>query len=211
MPSSVFFRSSWRHVVDASLPPQPPRCFYAMFEKEQAEGSKKATKKTVEVTDYPMGSALLCSLMPRVLEAVHATPVLQKKLFQVNFLTTLSGEARTRGALLRPLSCGRRSFLACALLDRFSSIRCATRKLPFCSLATFILGAPAHALLSQHFSLLSVRLFVSQLRRLSPWFTTLSWASPGRPLLWTLRRSSTCGHGHGVPHNGRPHNLHRRP
>lgn len=74
-----------------------------MYDKSKPGKNGKAT--TVEVTDYPMGSKRICELMPAVLEAVHATPVLAAKLFQVNFLTTLSGEARASSHIARPFMC----------------------------------------------------------------------------------------------------------
>lgn len=75
-----------------------------MFDKSQAGPNGKA--KAVEVTRYPMGSTLICELMPKLLEAVHADRALMGALFQVNFLTTLSGEVS------RPLA-GRRRTRVC--------------------------------------------------------------------------------------------------
>lgn len=64
------------------------RCFYAMFEP----GKKH---DPYEVTDFPIASQLINQLMTQVREAIHQTgnEVLKNRLFQVEFLTTLSGDA----------------------------------------------------------------------------------------------------------------------
>jgi tRNA (uracil-5-)-methyltransferase len=41
----------------------------------------------------PVGSAQINQLMPLLLAAIHREPVLRQRLFQVEFLTTLSGQA----------------------------------------------------------------------------------------------------------------------
>lgn len=61
------------------------RCFYAMFEP----GTKK---DPIEITDFPIADESICELMPRLMEKLNETPILKKKLFQVEFLHTLSGE-----------------------------------------------------------------------------------------------------------------------
>lgn len=61
------------------------RCFYAMF--------KPGTKTDpIEITDFPIASADIVELMPKLLEAINARPLLKRKLFQVEFLNTLSGD-----------------------------------------------------------------------------------------------------------------------
>lgn len=62
------------------------RCFYAMFEP----GNKH---KAYEVTDFPIASELINRLMPTLLEAINASELLKNRLFQCEFLTTLSGDA----------------------------------------------------------------------------------------------------------------------
>ena len=57
----------------------------------QAEGEAKAHK--VRVDTFPRGSKLTNELMDRVMAAVRPSPVLRQKLYQVNFHTTLSGQA----------------------------------------------------------------------------------------------------------------------
>ncbi len=50
-------------------------------------------KKPVLIQDYPVGSQLIGKLMPTLLNAINASNVLRKKLFQVEFLTSYKGEA----------------------------------------------------------------------------------------------------------------------
>jgi tRNA (uracil-5-)-methyltransferase len=61
------------------------KCFFAMFEPG---------KKTdpYEVKELPIASVLIYELMPRLIEALNASELLKRRLFQVEFLTTLSGE-----------------------------------------------------------------------------------------------------------------------
>lgn len=61
------------------------RCFYAMFEP----GTKT---DPIEITDFPIADESICELMPKLMEKLNAQPTLKKKLFQVEFLHTLSGE-----------------------------------------------------------------------------------------------------------------------
>ncbi|KAK3274083.1 hypothetical protein CYMTET_17716 [Cymbomonas tetramitiformis] len=60
--------------------------FYAMFDPREP-------RKPVQIDSFPMASKRINELMPALLEEVRAVPSLKKKLFQANFLTTLSGEA----------------------------------------------------------------------------------------------------------------------
>lgn len=69
--------------------------FYAMF------GADKKTPLRVE--DFPPGSRRINELMPRLLAALQPDQRLRHRLFQVEFLTTLSGEALITLAYHRPL------------------------------------------------------------------------------------------------------------
>ena len=61
-------------------------CFYAMFDP--------VDKKTVlKVQDFPIASRLINELMGKLMNALRANALLKRKLFQVEFLTTLSGDA----------------------------------------------------------------------------------------------------------------------
>ena len=50
----------------------------------------------VRVDTFPRGSLLMNELMDRVMGAVRPSPLLRQKLYQVNFHTTLSGNAMVR-------------------------------------------------------------------------------------------------------------------
>ena len=62
------------------------RCYFVMFKP----GSR--TEK-FEVHEFPTGSELINRLMKDLLERIQDQPVLRRRLFQVEFLTTLSGDA----------------------------------------------------------------------------------------------------------------------
>lgn len=66
--------------------------YYAMFEVEiDSEGEKQKT--VVRMDQFPVASQRINTLMPQLLERIKASPVLRERLFQCDFLTTLSGEA----------------------------------------------------------------------------------------------------------------------
>jgi len=60
--------------------------YYAMFDS-------KDPRKPIRVDQFPVASTLINQLMPQLLDAVKEVPVLRHKLFQVDFLTTQTGEA----------------------------------------------------------------------------------------------------------------------
>jgi tRNA/tmRNA/rRNA uracil-C5-methylase (TrmA/RlmC/RlmD family) len=62
------------------------KSFLAMFDSDDP-------KTPVEVPSFPMGSEKINELMPKLLAEIEASETLRKKLFQVNFLTTVKGEA----------------------------------------------------------------------------------------------------------------------
>lgn len=64
--------------------------FYAMFENDREIPGKK---RVIRLDTYPVASRQINDLMPRLLEAVRDNTVLRRKLFQAEFLTTLSGDA----------------------------------------------------------------------------------------------------------------------
>lgn len=61
------------------------RCFYAMFNP----GDKH---NPIEMTQLLIASKLINQLMPKLLDAINQDSTLKHKLFQVDFLTTLSGD-----------------------------------------------------------------------------------------------------------------------
>ena len=74
--------------------------YYAMFEVD-AEDPKR--KRVIRLDQYPVASRSINALMPRLREALLESPVLRRRLFQVEFLTTLSGEALVTLIYHRPL------------------------------------------------------------------------------------------------------------
>lgn len=60
-------------------------CFHAMFER----GSNTSP---IEVIDFPIASEAIVQLMPRLLQEINQDTVLSHRLFQVEYLSTLSGE-----------------------------------------------------------------------------------------------------------------------
>ena len=80
--------------------------FYAMFEIQESEGDAEDSKKhktVVRLDDYPVASRQINALMPRLLDAIRDNDLLRRRLFQVEFLTTLSGEALVTLIYHRPL------------------------------------------------------------------------------------------------------------
>lgn len=70
--------------------------FYAMF----APGDNRTP---IFVNDFPIASELINQLMPRLEAAWNNSEALSERLFQVEFLTTLSGEAMVTLCYHRPL------------------------------------------------------------------------------------------------------------
>lgn len=64
--------------------------FYAMFEVDPADPKRK---EIVRLDEYPVAGERINALMPALRDALLASDTLRRKLFQVEFLTTLSGEA----------------------------------------------------------------------------------------------------------------------
>jgi len=69
---------------------------YAMF----APGEKH---KAILIDDFPIASARINDLMPRLKAAWQASEALSNRLFQVEFLTTLAGDAMVTMCYHRPL------------------------------------------------------------------------------------------------------------
>lgn len=62
------------------------QAFYAMYKKGEY-------KKPYIIHDFPPGHKLINTLMPELLLSVNQSEILRRRLFQAEFLTTLSGEA----------------------------------------------------------------------------------------------------------------------
>lgn len=98
--------------VDLEIFPSAPRNFrmraefkiwhqdgqldYAMF----APGDNRTV---IKLAQYPVGSDLMESLMPRLKQSLERNPILSQRLFQVDFLTTTIGEAVITLIYHRPL------------------------------------------------------------------------------------------------------------
>lgn len=61
------------------------RCFHAMFEP----GTKS---NPIEITDFPIASQAINDLIPKLTQALNSNPVLKNRLFQLEYLSTLSGD-----------------------------------------------------------------------------------------------------------------------
>lgn len=79
-------KSHYRMRAEFRIWHEQDESYFAMFRKEDP-------KKPVKVTDFPVASELINQLMQKVLAAVHEDQELRFKLFQVEFLTTQSGDA----------------------------------------------------------------------------------------------------------------------
>ena len=71
------------------------RAHYAM--------NRPGEKRPYIIDSFPIGSTLINQLMTPLIEAVNAQPVLSKRLFSAEFLTTLSGEVLVTLIYHRPL------------------------------------------------------------------------------------------------------------
>ena len=74
--------------------------FYAMFEVNPDDPKQK---RVIRLDGYPVASRRINELMPRLREALLQSDVLRRRLFQVDFLTTLSGQALITLIYHRPL------------------------------------------------------------------------------------------------------------
>ncbi len=69
---------------------------YVMFRSD-------APKTPVVITDFPIAATSIRELMPRLLAALAPQPTLRRKLFQIEFLSTLSGDMLVTLIYHRPL------------------------------------------------------------------------------------------------------------
>lgn len=74
--------------------------YYAMFEVNPADPKQK---RVVRLDEFPVASRRINALMPRLREALLANDILRRRLFQVDFLTTLTGAALVTLVYHRPL------------------------------------------------------------------------------------------------------------
>lgn len=87
-PTEVFesARSHFRMRAEFRVWHEGDRSFLAMFDSDDP-------KQPVEIPSFPMGSERINQLMPALLAEIKDCDVLRTKLFQVNFLTTVKGDA----------------------------------------------------------------------------------------------------------------------
>jgi len=71
------------------------KSFYAMTPPGQSKPSP--------ITDFPIGSKAMVAVMPPLLDAINGDPVLRRKLYGCEFLTTQSGEVLVTLIYHRPL------------------------------------------------------------------------------------------------------------
>lgn len=74
--------------------------FYVMFDVGE---DPKTDRKTVRMDQYPVANERINELMPALLDAIRDIPELRRRLFQVEFLTSQSGEALITLIYHRPL------------------------------------------------------------------------------------------------------------
>ncbi|WP_110710131.1 tRNA (uridine(54)-C5)-methyltransferase TrmA [Salinicola sp. CR57] len=79
--------------------------FYAMFEADPEAPLQRGrvAQRVVRIDRFPVASERINALMPRLLDAIRDEPLMRRKLFQVEFLTTLSGEALVTMIYHKPL------------------------------------------------------------------------------------------------------------
>ncbi|HSX52086.1 MAG TPA: tRNA (uridine(54)-C5)-methyltransferase TrmA [Cellvibrio sp.] len=75
---------------------QQERTEYVMFTQDEF-------KRPYPIHEFPVGSALMNQLMPRVLQEINDDDLLRRKLYQGDFLTTQSGEALVTLIYHKPL------------------------------------------------------------------------------------------------------------
>lgn len=89
LPALEVFRSPLKHYrmrAEFKMWHEGDTVSYAMFKPGEY-------RKPYPIENFPVGSAQINQLMPLLLAAIHREPVLRQRLFQVEFLTTLSGQA----------------------------------------------------------------------------------------------------------------------
>lgn len=69
--------------------------YHIMFDQQ--------TKQRIRVDKFPAASELINALMPLLLSAIRPQPVLRRKLFQIDYLSTVSGEIVVSLLYHRPL------------------------------------------------------------------------------------------------------------
>ncbi len=79
--------------------------FYAMFEADPEAPLQRGrvAQRIIRVDRFPVAGERINELMPQLLDAIRDEPLMRRKLFQVEFLTTLSGESLVTMIYHKPL------------------------------------------------------------------------------------------------------------
>ncbi|RYY02999.1 MAG: tRNA (uridine(54)-C5)-methyltransferase TrmA [Gammaproteobacteria bacterium] len=88
-PEPVVFESTeknFRMRAEFRIWHKGPVSTYCMFSDDEF-------KRAYDITEFPIGSELMNHLMTELMEEINANEILRTKLFQIDFLTTLSGQA----------------------------------------------------------------------------------------------------------------------
>ncbi|MFU2488819.1 tRNA (uridine(54)-C5)-methyltransferase TrmA [Thauera sp. WH-1] len=99
LPEPAVFRSAPLHYrlrAEFRLWHQDGRVDYAMFDRANP-------KQPILLETFPAAAEPIASLMPRLRDAIQASEPLRRKIFQVEFLATLSGECLVSLVYHRPL------------------------------------------------------------------------------------------------------------
>jgi tRNA (uracil-5-)-methyltransferase len=91
--------------------------YHIMFDQQ--------TKSRIRVDSFPAASELINQLMTAMLEGVRDNPVLRHKLFQIDYLTTLSNQAVYRCCIIKSSTMNG--------VSRRSAARCAARAKSQCA------------------------------------------------------------------------------
>ena len=89
IPEPDVFESSEKHFrmrAEFRIWHKGPVSTYCMFSDDEF-------KRAYDITEFPIGSELMNRLMSGLMEEINANEILRTKLFQIDFLTTLSGQA----------------------------------------------------------------------------------------------------------------------
>ena len=73
------------------------QCFYAMYQPGEY-------KKPVKIDSFTIGSKTICELMPKLLKEINSHEILKRKLFQVEFLTSTTGDSLITLIYHKPLN-----------------------------------------------------------------------------------------------------------
>lgn len=89
LPEPLVFESSEKHFrmrAEFRIWHKGPVSTYCMFTDDEF-------KRAYDITEFPIGSELMNRLMTELITEINANELLRTKLFQIDFLTTLSGQA----------------------------------------------------------------------------------------------------------------------